>query len=295
MIRRWLVAAVLAAMIAFPVCAERLRIVYTNDLHSRLERLASIEAKIAAAREAGDPVLLVDAGDAWQDFRIPIYAMWGSELMQAWMDRVGYDAMALGNHEVDLGWSVMRNLTKRASFPVLCANVAAVDGTASPFPRSLVIELGGLDVLVIGITTPESFPALGIPWLRPTDPATALQQEIDGAADRPDLIVCLAHVPVREAEALAVAVPQVDVFVTGHSHEMTATPVAVGRALIVQSGAFGQYVGELVLDVQGGSARLIDNTLAPTKEEAGTDFGPGLTHLAGILLLVLAFSVLLAL
>jgi 2',3'-cyclic-nucleotide 2'-phosphodiesterase (5'-nucleotidase family) len=294
-IRRCLLAAALAAALAFPLQAERLRIVYTNDIHLRLERLASIEAIVAAARETGDSVLLLDAGDAWQDFRVPLYAAWGSELMEAWMDRVGYDAMALGNHDAALGWPAVESLLKNASFPVLCANVIATDGTASPFPGSLEIQVGGFDVLVVGITTAESFPALGIPWLRPADPAAALRREIDRAANRPDLIVCLAHIPVHEAETLARAVPQVRVFVTGHSHETTAAPVIVGNSLIVQSGAFGEYVGELVLDVQDGSASLTDNVLVQTEEEAGADVGPGLTHLANAILLVLAFALLLAL
>jgi 2',3'-cyclic-nucleotide 2'-phosphodiesterase (5'-nucleotidase family) len=293
--RRVLVALVLVAALAVPVCGQRLRIVYTNDLHARLERLASVGERIAEVRESGDPVLLVDAGDAWQDFRVPLYAVWGAERVAEWMNRVGYDAMAPGNHDFYPGWSKVEALAAAAAFPVLCANLAPVDGTAAPFLGSVRVAVGGLDVLVVGLTALEDLPTLDIPWLRPVDPVRALQREIGAASGAPDLIVCLAHVPVREAETLALAVPEVDVFVTGHSHETTPAPVAVGHALIVQSGAFGRNVGELVLDVGDGAVRLVDNALLPTKEEAATDLGRGLLRVLEIVLGVLAFSLVLAL
>ncbi len=294
MTRRVLIALVLIAAFAVPACGQRLRIVYTNDLHVRLERLASVERRIAEARSGGDPVLLVDAGDAWQDFRVPLYAVWGAERMVEWMSRVGYDAMAPGNHDFYPGWPRVQALAAAAGFPVLCANLETIDGTAAPFPASVRIAVGGLDVLVVGLTALEDLPTLDIPWLRPIDPIQALRREIESAAGTPDLIICLAHVPVREARILARAVPEVGVFVTGHSHETTPAPVAVGRAFIVQSGAFGRNVGELVVDIQDGADRLVDNVLIPTEVEAATDLGRGLVRLAQVAFGILAFCLVLA-
>lgn len=294
-IRRALAALLLIAAISIPVCGQRLRIVYTNDLHARLERLASIGERISEARERGDPVLLVDAGDAWQDFRVPLYAVWGAERVVEWMNSVGYNAMAPGNHDFYSGWPKVQALAAAAAFPVLCANLAPVDGTAAPFLGSVRIAVGGLDVLVVGLTALERLPTLDIPWLRPVDPVQALRREIDAASGAPDLIICLAHVPVLEAGILARAVPEVDVFVTGHSHETTPASVMVGDALIVQSGAFGRNVGELVVDVRDGAVRLVDNVLVPTTEEAATDLGRGLAHLARIVFGILAFCLVLAL
>jgi 2',3'-cyclic-nucleotide 2'-phosphodiesterase (5'-nucleotidase family) len=292
-IRRLALAAILAAVLSLAAAGETLRVVYTNDLHARLDRLASIGEWIAAAREIGDPVLVVDAGDAWQDFRVPLYAFWGAEWVLAWMNEVGYDAMAPGNHDFYVGWPVVRALAQKASFPILCANLAPADGTAPPFPGSTRLVVGGLDVLVIGLTALEFVPALEMPWLRPTDPVTALRWQVETAPGSPDLIVCLAHVPVREAEVLARAVPEIDLFVTGHSHETTQDPVAVGTTLIVQSGAFGRYVGQLVLDVRHDGVRVVDHQLLATEERAGTDLGPGLSKLASLALWIAAFLLVL--
>jgi 2',3'-cyclic-nucleotide 2'-phosphodiesterase (5'-nucleotidase family) len=292
-IRRLALAAILAAAVFLAAAGETLRVVYTNDLHARLERFSSIGERIAAARQTGDAVLLVDAGDTWQDFRVPVYAFWGADRVLAWMNEVGYDAMAPGNHDFYVGWPVVQALAQKASFPILCANLAPADGTAPPFPGSTRVAVGGLDVLVVGLTALDSLPALDLPWLRPVDPAVALRREIEAAPGSPDLIVCLAHVPVREAEALARAVPQVDVFVTGHSHATTPNPVLVGDTLIVQSGGFGRFVGELVLDVRHDGVRVVDHQLLATEERAGTDLGPGLSRLAGLALSILAFLLVL--
>lgn len=281
--------------LALPARADTVRILYTNDLHLRLGRLASIEREIAAARESGDSVLLLDAGDTWQDFRVPLYATWGAETMVQWMNRVGYDAMALGNHDFYWSWPKVGDLVTSAAFPVLCANLAAVDSEASPFPASRRISVGGCDVLIVGITALELLPALDFPWLRPVDPASALRREVESALGDVDLVVCLAHVPVRVAEQLARAVPQVDVFVTGHSHETTEAPRVVGDSLIVQSGAFGRWVGELVLEIDDGSVRCIDHSLLPTQEEAAADTGRGFMHLLAIAVAILAFSIALLL
>lgn len=285
------VALILTLALALPACCERLRIVYTNDLHLRLDRLASIERLVSAARARGDPVLLLDAGDAWQDFRVLLYAVWGADRMVEWMNRVGYDAMAPGNHDFYRGWPGVSALAASAAFPLLCANLAPVDGTASPFPASARVVAGGLDILIVGLTALELLPTLDIPWLHVVDPVEALHREISAASGDPDLVVCLAHIPLREAAAIAAAVPEVDIFVTGHSHEATATPLVFGDALIVQSGAFGRNVGELLVDVDGGAVRLLDNILEPTTEEAVTDIGHGLMRLAqivGTLALLLA-------
>jgi 2',3'-cyclic-nucleotide 2'-phosphodiesterase (5'-nucleotidase family) len=203
--------------------------------------------------------------------------------------------MAPGNHDLYLGWPKVQGLAARAAFPVLCANLEPVDGTDAPFAGSARVDVGGLDVLVVGLTALEQLPWLDIPWLRPVDPVEAVRREIAAAAGEPDLIVCVAHVPLHEAERMAVAVPEIDVFVIGHSHETTPVPRVVGGTLIVQSGAFGRYVGELVVEVEEGGARLVDNALLPTIEEAATDTGRGLIHLAQIALGVLAFCLLLAL
>jgi len=287
------VLAAVALSAAIPASGARLRIVYTNDLHARLERLPSIAETIAVVRASADPVLLVDAGDAWHDFRVPVHAVWGADEMVEWMNRTRYDAMALGNHDLYVGWRKLQQLVSRADFPVLGANLGGVGELPLPWAGSTRVARGGLDILIVGLATVEQLPMFDMPWLRLDDPAEALRCAIAAAPVTPDLVICVAHVPLRVAEALASAVPDVDVFVTGHSHAVTSTPKMAGNALVVQSGAFGRYVGVLTIDVEQGGVRLVDNALVPTEETAATDVGRGLVLLARVALGIVALSLLL--
>lgn len=291
--RRGLLSVAVVAILGISLAAagERVRVVYTNDLHARLGRLASLGQVIETARAEGAPILLVDSGDAWQDFRVPLSAVAGAEDVVDWMNVAGYAAMAVGNHDLYVGWPAIERLAARARFPVLCAHLAAVDGLASPFAGSTRVAIGTLHVLIVGIGPLEHVPALDVPWLRPIDPVTALRREIDRAPGTPDLVVCLVHASLRQAAELARAVPDVDVFIAGHTHAATDWPRREGAAWIVQSGGFGRAVGVLDLDVAGGEVSLIDHRLVPSNDEAAALDPRGLARLSAIALAVLAFAI----
>ncbi|MDD5264526.1 MAG: metallophosphatase [Candidatus Bipolaricaulis sp.] len=285
----WLTVLVVLALVLIggAVAATEITILYTNDLHLRLSRLESIAARVAAELSLSDCVLLLDVGDTWQDYRVPIFAVWGADEMVDWMNETGYDAMALGNHDFYWGARRLFALAEAADFPLLCANVVSIGGDAPPFAASARITVGGMDVLVVGLVTEEYFPYLDYPWLVPIDAAHAVRAEIDARGDGADLVVCLGHVPISDARAIASKVPGVDVFLTGHSHEETLSPVRVGGTVIVQSGAFGRSLGRLVLEVdpRSGTERVVSNELLPT-DEAPASVGRGLVRLMEVLALV---------
>lgn len=265
----------------FAARATPLTILYTNDLHLRFSRLDSLSRRIETERQRSENLLLLDAGDTFQDFRDPMLAVWGGDRMVAWMNRIGYDAMALGNHDLYWGPRRLETLIGEAGFPILCANVLRSDGSVAFTPWTR-IEVGGLDVVVIGLTTRDYFPFLDYPLYRVTSPATAVEAVLGMVPkDFFDVLVCLGHLSVAEAERIASQVPQIAVFVTGHSHEATIDPVMKGNTIIVQSGAFGRALGRLDLevDVSTRTARTVSNQLLPT-EKAPADTGRGLVQLA---------------
>ena len=289
-------ASILAAalwIVSFGGVSAPLTILYTNDLHLRFERLASIERLIAEERGAGAPILLVDAGDTWQDFRRPLPAVWGADRMVEWMNRVGYDGMALGNHDMYWGSARLDELVGAASFPVLCANLVPLHRAEPPFVPSTRVDVDGISALLIGLITEELLPYSAYPVLRLVPAAAAVAREIDRAALRGDLIIVAAHLPIADAIRVARQVPEIDVFVTGHSHEETREPIRVGDTLIVQSGAFGETLGRLALDVDPGTGahRLVDHALIPTGK-APTDVGQGLLQLLTVATAAVAAALL---
>jgi len=274
--------------IALLVCgigglARPLTILYTNDLHLRFARLASIRTLIEEERSKGAPVLLLDAGDGWQDFRTPLAAVWGADEMVEWMNDIGYDAMALGNHELYWGPERLTELVERASFPILCANLDAAPGFSPPFIPSTIRSIGGIRVLLVGVVTRYHLPFPDFAWLRYVSPAVALKREIESASEPVDLMVAIGHIPVDEAARVVQEVAEIDVFVTGHSHEETHDPVRVGDSLIVQAGRFAERLGVLTLEVdeETGELRLVSNELVPATT-APTDTGRGLLQLAAV-------------
>jgi len=283
-----------ALLIASIVCTSApLTILYTNDNHLRFERVASIERLIEEARAEGVPLLLLDGGDAWQDFRRPLPIVWGADEMVEWMNRVGYDGMALGNHDMYLGAERLDELVAAAGFPVLCANLVPVRASVPPFAPSTRLDIGGVSVLLIGLITEEFLPYSAYPALRLIPTVAAVEGEIDRVATDRDLVVVVAHLPVADAIRVATEVPEIDVFVTGHSHERTSDPVRVGETLIVQSGAFGRSLGRLEIDVdpETGEHRLIGNELIPT-EKAPADIGRGLRQLLVVTIATVAAALL---
>ena len=128
---------------------------------------------------------------------------------------------------------------------------------------------------------------------------SAKRRAIEAHSEPVDLVVVVSHISVKNASRVASAVPGIDLFVTGHSHEKTPEPIRVGKTLIVQAGAFAQRLGRLRLEVDGGEATVVANELLPTEEApaiAGTPFGAvhrrGLLQLATVALAFLATALL---
>ena len=289
--RRFLLGAALAlpALRATRAQAEhRVRLVHVNDFHSRHEPVArptgaacrandaclggsarlagAIAAAKAEAAAAGRGVVAIDAGDEFMGSLFYTQHRGAAELavMKAW----GCEAMTLGNHEFDNGAANLARFVDGANFPILAANI---DTTREPELQGKLrawwqTTRGGARIAFIGVTTPET-PLLSSPGrnLRFTDPAEAATRAIaEIRANGPATIVLLSHLGYEADRQIAAQVPGLDVIVGGHSHTLLAnnepdaegpSPVLVdGRdrsVRIVQTGAYGRFLGMLDLDLAG--------------------------------------------
>jgi 2',3'-cyclic-nucleotide 2'-phosphodiesterase (5'-nucleotidase family) len=280
-----LLFAISLAANAFPMT-----VLYTNDLHVRLDRLDALAAAITQERIAGDPVLLFDAGDTWHDYRMPTTTVWGSDIMIAWMNAMSYSAMALGNHDTYWGPQRLSALVNRAEFPVLSANWRP-DGPGLPLQASVILEVEGVRILVIGLTTSEFLPFSAYPNLRFLDPGEAVQEQLVRHAGAYDLVFVVGHVPISDSREIAKQVPEVDLFITGHSHERTEVPVVEGQTLIVQSGAFGEALGRLRVEVEAGHLTVLSNDLIPI-EKTPADLRAGVRKLVATLTVIVLATAL---
>ncbi|MCL4810109.1 MAG: metallophosphoesterase, partial [Thermoanaerobaculia bacterium] len=179
---------VLLLVLALPAPAAasgkvEVTILHTSDLHANLLPwdyargregdwgLARVATRIRQVRATAPHVLLLDGGDTiqgaptgWLEARRPTG---GPHLMAAAMNALGYDAMAVGNHEFNFGLDVLRRAQKDSSFPWLSANTRLTGDGSPAFPEYVVKELGGVRVGILGLTTPN------IPGWEPEAPVLA--------------------------------------------------------------------------------------------------------------------------
>ena len=159
------------------------------------------------------------------------------------MNALGYDAAALGNHDFNFGLSCLRRAAAAAAFPLLAANLSVRH--VAPFTpytileRELVLAAGGSRLLRIGIV--GFLPPQTAEWDQDLTGQLQCEDIIDCArrvlplikAEGADLIIALAHSGIgpaaaqprmeHAATALA-ALPQVDVVIAGHTHQVFPHP-----------------------------------------------------------------------
>ncbi len=137
-------------------------IIHTNDVHGRIleEKGVIGDAKAAAVieeeRSKVENTIVVDAGDAFQG--LPISNSTKGEDRANIMNQVGYDAMAVGNHEFDFGMDQAIKYKETLNFPLLSANTYV--NRARVFEASAIVDktptVVGDEFVVIGVTTPET-------------------------------------------------------------------------------------------------------------------------------------------
>lgn len=252
-----------------------LTILHTNDVHAHYvapsggpaggaARLATLlERERASARNA----LLLDAGDQFQGTLT--FTVGGPIVVAEVLNALDYDAMAIGNHEFDLGPAGLAQFIAAADFPVLSANIDATDepslaGKLRPFDVFLV---GGELVGVLGLTTEATSTASSPGKNVAFEPVARRARSIVAMLERQGVnkIVALTHLGYSQDLALAASVAGIDVIVGGHSHTRLApddpglpyptwvTSAAGDPVVVVTDGEWAQSLGrlDLVFDSQG--------------------------------------------
>ena len=257
-----------------------LTILHTNDFHDRFEPISQYDGPCSAedndagecfggiarmvtaigdARErAGDNVLLLDAGDQFQGSLF--FTRYGGALAAEFMTQLGYDAMAVGNHEFDNGPEGLSEFLDDVSFPVLSANIDVSQNNmlANRVEKSAVLEVGGERIGVVSTLaedTPEtSSPGDSVIFSSTVD---AAQAEIDRlTGEGVNKIVLLTHVGLNEDKRLAEALTGVDLIIGGHSHTLLSnsdegaagpSPTMANDVPIFQAYAYGKYLGEIMV------------------------------------------------
>src|SRR5690606_29724677 len=173
---------------------------------------------------------------------------------------LGIDAAVPGNWEVGYGAEVLRQRAKQMQYPLLAANLRDADTGNLAFSPTLVRDVGGVRVGVIGYTDPDvprrQPPAYskGLTYDGPEALGTLAHQLRSEAGA--EVVILLSHVGLSKAIALTREVPGIDIHLSADTHERTYQPIDVDGTWVVEPGAFGSFLGRLDLVVENG--RLTD-------------------------------------
>ncbi|MEF2231213.1 MAG: 5'-nucleotidase C-terminal domain-containing protein [Pseudodesulfovibrio sp.] len=235
----YLIAAMLLCFVG-PARAFELTVLHVNDSHSyldatdetlspggervvaRLGGWARLATAVDRVRREKPNVVLLHAGDAVQGGLY--FREFGGEPEMRLLDRLGFDAMVLGNHEFDKGAEFLAGFLRDTDVPVLAANVSApgVPALAARLRPYVILFVGGERVGVVGLTTGDtkftSSPGPGVSFA--DEAATARARVAELTALGVDKVILLTHVGLDNDRKLAAAVPGVDVIVGGHSHTL---------------------------------------------------------------------------
>ncbi|HAZ62035.1 MAG TPA: hypothetical protein DCZ72_00255 [Armatimonadetes bacterium] len=258
--RRYTLSLALVITLLSPLPAETLAlgIMHTNDHHGHLMPFRHdgedgwggvARRRVAIQRNRADTSyqwLLLDAGDVFQG--TPISNLLTGFLDLECMNQMGYDAMALGNHEFDFGYDVLRSRFADVNFRLLCANVIDRERGTSVAQPFAVIRRGAYRIGVIGLTTEtlagETHPKVKESIVAYPAPVVAgLANYLRGTGC--DIVIVLSHQGYGRDLALAAAVPELDVIVGGHTHTQLDEPTRVGDVLVTQTNGWGRYLGVL--------------------------------------------------
>lgn len=241
---------------------------YTSDMHDyikpgpdNLGGIPYVAGYIASVREKRDDILVLDGGDVMEKGDMVAYKT-QSRIMYEAMKQIGYDAGAVGNHDLEYGLEHLRECEKVAGMPHLCLNY--YDEAGNPyFPASKIFDVKGTKVGVIGLTVLKGGPFLDMPecGAKLADEAKRLKNE--GA----HLVVVVAHIGSRDLAKLSPYAPDVDLFFGGHNHEILTEPRTVPEtgALILMAGQYARYVVYMDVVVDKEKKDVADYTMRAVK------------------------------
>lgn len=260
---------VLCTFILFTGCTpqDHLTILHTNDTHSQIEPKSNGQCGYARRmglireeRKADKNLLLLDAGDFCQG--TPYFNIFHGRVEIAAMNRMGYDACTLGNHEFDNGLDTLAAVLKGAKFPVVCANYdfagTVMEGMTKPY---VILRKGGLKVGVFGLgCDPKGLIAdKNFAPARYLEPYAVAQTMADTLrALGCDVVVCLSHMGTcgkADEDVCDVGMVKqtrgIDVVIGGHTHKLydhlRVANLDGDSVPVCQMGKGGAYLGKIML------------------------------------------------
>lgn len=260
-------------------------ILFENDVHCAVEGYSKLSAMKKELQATHKHVGVVSSGDYLQGSSLGSVSR--GEYIVKLMNLVGYDAVALGNHEFDFRLDRLQELIGMMKTKPLCCNFHSVGDNEPYFKPYSIVSYGEVDVAYIGITTPATITSSSPTQFKDengqllyTFNAASLydivQSHIDAAkAAGAEYVIALSHIGYtdggrEDVEALIKNTNGFDVVLDAHSHSVIEEKRIADRGgnevLLSSAGTKFEYIGKLVI-----SNGAFDTQLIKTAEYQKTD------------------------
>ncbi|MBR5030770.1 MAG: bifunctional metallophosphatase/5'-nucleotidase [Muribaculaceae bacterium] len=235
---------------------ETVRILSANDMHAAIEKMPKLSAIVDSLRAIDPGLLILSGGDnrtgnPYNDLYVPV-----SYPMTSFMNFIGFDASALGNHEYDSKVEGLAQTTALSNFRYLAANITCPEETGIKVVPYQVFDVNGVKVGVLGITQVGT---LGIPDTHPDNVKGLSFQQPDEVipqykwlTEQCDVNVLLTHVGFENDVELANRYPYYDLIVSSHTHTQLEGGELHNGVLISQNGYQLPRVTLTTLEVENG-------------------------------------------
>lgn len=233
--------------------------------------LSKVSSYIRKIREEGVRPILIDCGDALQGDNAAYYYNYvntkDDHVFMSIADYLGYDALVVGNHDIEAGHGVYDRMSKHFPNKYLAANAVANDGSGKGkcyFKQYTVVKRDGLKIAIIGMTNgnikswlPEEKYS-GMEFFAISNVA---QMMVDGVRNtvKPDIVVLAVHSGTgfgfpgieNEAEYLASDIKGVDLVICGHDHKATykMVPGISGKVMLMNAGTKASFIAQAEIKV----------------------------------------------
>lgn len=250
-------------------------ILYENDVHCEIEGYSVISAMRNELKKEYEHVGIVTSGDFLQGGSLGSISK--GEYIIRLMNLVGYDAIALGNHEFDYGLDRLYELTEMLGTKPVCANFKKI-GVGACFEPYSIVSYGDVKIAYIGITTPNtpdttSFPTQFVDedknpiyTFSKNDLASVVQENIDNArAMGADFVIALSHIGDDKKEYNAIDIVSdtvgLDVVLDAHSHSVIESEILLDKSgnevVYTSTGTKFANIGKLTISEESITTELI--------------------------------------
>lgn len=274
-----LLSFIICLLVAVSVSAQagHIKILSVNDMHGAIEQMPKLKALADSLRGVDPNLIILSAGDnrtgnpyndTYPETSLPMTML---------MNKVGFNASTIGNHEFDGKIEGLRNVINKSDFPYICANVFFDDTLRTHVFPYRIMERNGVKIGIVGSVQVNS---AGIPDAHPSFLKGVSFKHIDDVLPsyewlrkQVDVLLLLSHSGYEVDTMTAKKFPYYDAIISGHSH-MIVDNESFDGVLLNQAGSKLKCANITDIFVKDGKvvrkfSKLIDLTKY-TKEDAET-------------------------